>query len=189
MRKKNLQVVFAPIVDIVLILVHFQKIRRPKKEVLKDVGKDVLEHYSKKSFSKSIINSFIIFIILIILFSLITKGCRGEKSKYLTETSWADLANYMFAVETDDYDGDICESGEYRFYQTGTEMSPEETLIVWDIYISKNRYHNPSELKEYELKATVGGTSKEESTLSLHKGDYVYVNYIEVYGEPREYSI
>lgn len=157
------------------------------KEVLIDTGKEVLEHYTKKSFSKTIINSFFVFVVLIIVFSVIAKGCQGEKSKYMTSGDWADLSNYMFAVEIADFDGDIYEAGKYHFGIVGAALSREDTMIVWDIYVSNNCYKNERELKDYELVATIGGNTKIETDIELRQGQYVYINYNEVLGNPCGY--
>lgn len=130
------------------------------------------------------------YISLLICIILMFSGC--ETSKYETEINWAELSNYMCAVEIDDFNGDILKSGKYRFYPKGVDylekgVMSKETPIVWDIYVSDNEYKNMSELKKSEYVGTVGGISKDEFTKYLSAGKYVYVNYNAVYGEPAGY--
>lgn len=114
----------------------------------------------------------------------------AEVSKYKTNLTWADTKSYMFAVENEGYYGDIVSAGDYRFYpdlvsrfEKG-EMVKGETPIVWDIYVSNNLYSNPSEMQESELVATIGGIDKDEANITLQPGQYVYVKYNNVVGEP-----
>lgn len=127
--------------------------------------------------------AFIYAILTLMIFAMLT-SC-GNTSGFLTKKEWAGLTNYMFAVEKEDFDGDVFESGDYRFYVRGTAAEPEDTVIVWDIYVSKNCYTNQSELNEYEYVSSVGGNSNVEDTIYLSKGDYVYLNYNEALGDPR----
>lgn len=123
--------------------------------------------------------------LIIICFALIiTLSACGNNSGYKTDEEWGGLSDYMFAVEIDDFDGDVYEAGKYRVYVRGTASKPEYTVIVWDIYISENCYTNRSELKESEYVTTIGGNSNVEDIIELKKGQYVYFNYNEVFGEP-----
>lgn len=101
-----------------------------------------------------------------------------KSEKYLSSIEWADLNNYCFAVENDSYDGDIISSGSYHFYPehvSGVENG--RIPIVWDIYVSSNLYSNISQLNDKEWIGAVGGISKDELTINLSKGQYVYVKY------------
>lgn len=114
----------------------------------------------------------------------------AEVSKYKTNLTWADTKSYMFAVENEGYDGDIVSAGDYRFYPDMVssfekgEMVKGKTPVVWDIYVSNNLYNSLNELQESELAATIGGLDKAEADVSLQPGQYVYVKYNDVIGEP-----
>lgn len=100
------------------------------------------------------------------------------ETKYESKITWAALSSYCCAVEIDSYDGDIIEAGTYRFYPdlvSGLENG--RIAIVWDIYVSDKLYNQISELKDDEYQGTVGGISKNEITIKLEKGQYVYVKY------------
>ena len=108
-----------------------------------------------------------------------------ETTNYKTEIEWALDSNYMIKVEDSSFDGDVIKAGKYRFYPNNVssfekgEMIEEGTPIVWDIYISKNEYKNNNELKEDEYVGSVGGLEKDELTIDVEKGDYIYINYNE----------
>ena len=103
---------------------------------------------------------------------------EAPETKYESKITWAALSSYCCAVEIDSYDGDIIEAGTYRFYPdlvSGLENG--RIAIVWDIYVSDKLYNQISELKDDEYQGTVGGISKNEITIKLEKGQYVYVKY------------
>lgn len=108
-----------------------------------------------------------------------------DTTNYKTELEWALDSNYMIKVEDSSFDGDVIKAGKYRFYPNNVssfekgEMIKEGTPIVWDIYISKNEYKNNNELKEDEYVGSVGGLEKDELTIDVEKGDYIYINYNE----------
>lgn len=108
-----------------------------------------------------------------------------DTTNYKTELEWALDSNYMIKVEDSSFDGDVIKAGKYRFYPNNVssfekgEMIEEGTPIVWDIYISKNEYKNNNELKEDEYVGSVGGLEKDELTIDVEKGDYIYINYNE----------
>ncbi|WP_329384899.1 hypothetical protein [Anaerofustis butyriciformans] len=114
-----------------------------------------------------------------------TTTSTKEDNKYKTELEWALDSNYMIKVEDSSFDGDVIKAGKYRFYPNNVssfekgEMIKEGTPIVWDIYISKNEYKNNNELKEDEYVGSVGGLEKDELTINVEKGDYIYINYNE----------
>lgn len=107
-----------------------------------------------------------------------------KNSKYDTYGEWAALSNYMFAVEIDDFNGDVFQVGNYRFYVEGKAHKEQDVFIVWDIYVSDNCYSNMRDLKKSEYVASVGGNSKVECNVSLKKGQYVYIKYNETVGNP-----
>lgn len=106
----------------------------------------------------------------------------SKESKYIEEILWADLSNYSFAVEIDNYEGDVVSSGNYKFYPY--MVVEGKVPQVWDIYISENYYFNISELKESEYVASVGGIDNYSVTLELRPNQYVYINTIEMKSEP-----
>lgn len=103
--------------------------------------------------------------------------------KYLTEITWASLNNYCFAVETDTYDGDIVESGTYRFYPDLVVENSKKLPQVWDIYVSNNLYESLNMLQDSEYITTIGGFGKDEITIELKSGQYVYIKTIKMQGE------
>lgn len=100
----------------------------------------------------------------------------NKNSKYLTKIQWADTSNYMFAVEIDDFDGDIVQSGKYNFTTTG-KSDESHVAIVWDIYISDNLYSNMRELSDSEYVTSVGGNDNTSASIILERGKYIYINY------------
>lgn len=126
-------------------------------------------------------------IVCCLILILILCGCE-QGNQYKKSGEWTALSNYMFAVEVDDFDGDVYEAGTYHFYPDLVDridgMLSNETPIVWDIYISENEYKNMSELTDSEYVASIGGLAKIEEDIILEKGKYVYINYNEVFGEP-----
>lgn len=105
-----------------------------------------------------------------------------SNSNYLTETTWAALDNYMFAVEVPEYSGDIFEAGKYLF--SATDAKTGEIPIIWDIYVSSEQKSSLSELEETELVGSVGGLEKSTIEYELQSGQYVYVVYNKTLGTP-----
>lgn len=117
--------------------------------------------------------------------SLVACGETASENDYKTEATWADTGNYMFAIEVSDFDGDVFEAGTYKFYPDAVDLEdPSKTPIVWDIYVSGNKYSDSSQIQDDEYIATVGGLEKAEYTGDLSAGQYVYINYNETLGEP-----
>ena len=106
-----------------------------------------------------------------------------DLKKYLTEITWADLNNYCFAVEMENYNGDIVESGTYRFYPDLVVENSNKIPQVWDIYVSNNLYENLNLLQDSEYITTIGGLGKEEITIELNPGQYVYIKTIKMKSE------
>lgn len=97
---------------------------------------------------------------------------------YIRKIEWGNLTNYCCAVEIDEYDGDVLESGTYRIYpDLVSGLDKGRIAIVWDVYTSETLYNNISELKESEYRGSVGGMSKNEITLDLSSGQYLYIKY------------
>lgn len=130
-----------------------------------------------------------VLVICAVLLFLLTQTLSGDSGQqntdYLSEATWADTSNYMFAVEVSDFDGDVFQAGTYRFYPDAVNLDDaSKTPVVWDIYVSDTLYSNADELSDEEYAATVGGTEKDECTLDLQAGNYVYINYNQTLGEP-----
>lgn len=123
-----------------------------------------------------------LFLCLIAGFSL--AACGGNKSNYITEFEWAATSNYMCAVENDSFDGDVISAGTYEIESRGVAPDPEDTMIVWDIYVSENEYAKLEELQESELVATVGGMTHIGGEVTVEPGQYLYIKYNEVVGNP-----
>jgi hypothetical protein len=102
------------------------------------------------------------------------------KNNYQTEIAWALEQHYACAVEVDDYNGDILESGTYLFYPGAVVLGSGKMPVIWDIYISNNYYNNISDLKDEEYVDYVGGIDKHEFVIDLEKGQYVYIKYNDV---------
>ena len=102
-----------------------------------------------------------------------------ELNEYMIEITWALDSHYMCAVEIDDYDGDILEAGTYRFYPTAVVSGTGKIPTVWDIYVSDKIYDDVSQLHDDnpDFVGCVGGLTKEEITVNLEKGQYIYVKY------------
>lgn len=105
---------------------------------------------------------------------------NSNTSKYTSKITWALDSHYACAVEIDEYDGDVLESGTYRFYPDAVVLGTEKIPTIWDIYVSDNYYNHLNELKEDEYKGSVGGLDKLGFTFELNKGQYVYVKYNKV---------
>lgn len=134
----------------------------------------------------------IVSIIMVAALALSLSACgssTSSQSEYKTEIQFADAANYMCAVESDSFSGDVIAAGEYTIESRGNATKPEDTMMVWDIYVSSQEYAKLSELKESELVATVGGAENTGGEFTVDKGQYLYIKYNEVYGTPCGYIV
>lgn len=103
---------------------------------------------------------------------------KATDEKYIKKIEWGNLTNYCCAVEIDEYDGDVLESGTYRIYpDLVSGLDKGRIAIVWDVYTSQNLYSNISELNKSEYRGSVGGITKNELTLDLSSGQYLYIKY------------
>lgn len=104
-------------------------------------------------------------------------------TKYKTKGEWALSTPYAFAIENDTYNGDIYSAGEYTFKTTNTTLGEAP---MYDIYIEKSEYNSMSELGSIDY--TVGGAGSFPISITLNKGDYVYiVPYSDLLYEPKGY--
>lgn len=116
--------------------------------------------------------------------SEVTKTSKAIVStKYKTKGEWALSTPYSFAVENDTYNGDVYSAGEYTFKTTNTTLGESP---MYDIYIEKSEYSSMSELGSVDY--TVGGAGSFPISITLNKGDYVYiVPYSDLLYEPKGY--
>ena len=104
-------------------------------------------------------------------------------ARYKTEGKWSLSTPYMFSVENDTYVGDVYCAGEYMFKTTNTTLGEAP---MYDIYIEKAEYNSISELGSIDY--TVGGGGAFPISITLNKGDYVYiVPYSDLLYEPKGY--
>lgn len=174
---------------------NFRIIDKNKPHSIKSYQKQSFTTITKKD--KKIATIFIIIglIFLGVMCAFIPSNSKDEKLKdlnntetivettqdiYLTEITWAAEQHFAFAVEIDDYNGDIVSAGTYRFYPDAVVLSGSKIPTVWDVYVSNNYYNNISELKKEEFVDCVGGLDKYEFNLKLEKGQYVYIKYNKV---------
>lgn len=111
-----------------------------------------------------------VFLLIIIM----AVGC-GEKSgsKYQSKGEWSLYdTNYVFAIEVDDFDGDIYQAGKYDFKLTSADASDAG---LFDIYTSTELITDSSDLTENMLVGIVGGMELFTLTMKLETGTYVYV--------------
>lgn len=104
-------------------------------------------------------------------------------TKYKTNGEWALNVPYVFAVEKEEFDGDIYCAGEYTFKTTNVSAGEAP---IYDIYIEKSECNSISELGSIDY--TVGGSASFPISITLNKGDYVYiVPYADLLYEPKGY--
>ncbi|MER2081251.1 MAG: zinc-ribbon domain-containing protein [Ruminococcus sp.] len=102
-----------------------------------------------------------------------------DTDRFLTSGVYTD-SDFVFAVEVEDFDGDVYSEGTYRFYPTDVIESRNYIPTVWDIYVSDKLYSKISDLDKSSLVDTVGGLDQLETTVDLKKGQYVYIVHTEV---------
>lgn len=123
--------------------------------------------------------ALLIIFIFILLISILY-ACKPD-SKYKTKGDWALDTNYVFAVEIDDYNGDIFQAGTYEF--TTKVFDKHKIPAIYDIYISDKYYTRLNGLKESEFVGSVGGREDASIEITLTAGKYVYVKFNKVVGE------
>ena len=109
-----------------------------------------------------------------------------KKSNYLTKIEWTNQGNdysdetdewLKVAVEVDNYDGDIIESGTYNVEQTDGKYTGKPQRI-YNVYVSSLNTDNPEDIKNNEFPVTVGGANGKKQTITVEKGQYLYIQKI-----------
>lgn len=114
-----------------------------------------------------------------------TTASQEDTPAYLEKITWAALQSYKCAVERNDYDGDVISAGTYHATPTMVNiLADSDVPIVWDIYVSDNDYTSLDELDTEELVATVGGWDNNTAEFTVSAGQYVYVKYNDMAGNP-----
>ena len=60
-------------------------------------------------------------------------------------------------------------------------------MVIWDIYVSDTLYNRISDLKDDEFVLSVGGIDKSGGEVTVEKGQYLYIKYNDVLGNPCGY--
>lgn len=121
-------------------------------------------------------------IIVLLLF-----GC-SKKEKYMTFGKWSlPDTPYAFAIEIDNYDGDIYEAGFYEFTLEKSLNDSDNTPQVFDIYKSESYKPKIANLETNDYVGTVGGVDNNSISIFLTKGTYVYVIPTDVIGHASGY--
>lgn len=109
-----------------------------------------------------------------------------KESNYLTKIEWTNRGNdysdetdewLKVAVEVDNYDGDIIESGTYNVEQTDGEYDGKPQRI-YNVYVSSLNIDEPEVIKNNDFPVTVGGVNGEKQTITVEKGEYIYIQKI-----------
>ena len=104
-----------------------------------------------------------------------------KESNYLTKIEWTNQGNdysdetdewLKVAVEVDNYDGDIIESGTYNVEQTDGKYTGKPQRI-YNVYVSSLNTDNPEDIKNNEFPVTVGGANGKKQTITVEKGQYL----------------
>ena len=121
----------------------------------------------------------IIFILLSLTLIFSLTACGGK----LTKGNWTGDQSYCFAVDVDDYDGDVYQSGNYHF-----ELDPtrDEIPSLYEIYVSDEYISSSSLLTEEYYVNSIGGLSPENDgiDIELPSGSYVYIIPVKTLYEP-----
>ncbi len=123
------------------------------------------------------------FIIMLMVIVLLLSGCSNNSTSdesdnstgYATSIEYNGKGNYIFAIEVDEFDGDVLENGTYTFSTASTTQS----AIMYDIYISEELKDPLNTLNEEEFFNTSGGLYPIDFEVTLMKGEYVYIVYYE----------
>ena len=104
---------------------------------------------------------------------------KVEEPEYMTSGEWALTdAPYAFAVEIEDYNGDIYKAGKYSFELIGGRLKAGKSqTALFGIYVAEKSYADTIEMAQDFSEATlyVGGMMNTSQEFELKKGQYVYV--------------
>lgn len=106
-----------------------------------------------------------------------------NNSGYKTSIEWTnngqdEVESWLkVAVENDNYDGDILESGTYTVTQTNGEYKGTAQR-VYNIYISTSDTEEPEVVKNESLPYTVGGVNGSQIEINVEKGQYLYIQKV-----------
>ncbi len=112
-------------------------------------------------------------ILVVLLVSIfIFAGCSNSEENYKLEGDFASTTEpYSFAVEVDDYDGDVFAAGYYSFISTATN----DKAGVYNIYVLNEDVEDVSSLNDMDTACVAGGEDAVECSLEVAKGNYVYI--------------
>lgn len=114
-----------------------------------------------------------------------TPQSSAAAPNYMTSIQWALQESYLCAVERDDFDGDVIAAGTYLASLVAAEKpTGNQVPIVWDIYLSNNLYSSVAELPPEDYVGSVGGWDLASSEITVEAGQYLYVIYNDMAGEP-----
>lgn len=143
---------------------------------------------------KSVYKKWWFWLIIIFLFFIVIGSQGGtdvqndvqdDDSKLMSEVEWTNWGDdnsnqqYKIAVEVEEYQGDIIQAGNYEITQTNTAYD-EYTERIYNIYISNQNYENFEDVQLTDYIGSIGGPQYEnELSISLEKGQYVYVSLVQ----------
>lgn len=99
---------------------------------------------------------------------------ESNNTMYKKRMNIADFSqNYIFAIENENFEGDVLQSGTYSF---SFDLNEGQTAPVIDIYVGKKEYNSIDDLiSNNDPKITIGGINPQEEKLKLKKDDYIYL--------------
>ena len=110
----------------------------------------------------------VVFLVSIFIFA----GCSSSEENYKLEGDFASTTDsYSFAVEVDDYNGDVYKAGYYSFLSTSTNGKAG----VYNIYLLNENVEDVTTLSDMNPACIAGGVDAAGCSLDLAQGDYVYI--------------
>lgn len=121
---------------------------------------------------KKIILSIFLLSFVIILFQTISNADRKYGSVSGDET-------YCFAVDVEDFDGDIYKSGNYHFEM---ELELNQIPSFYEIYVTDEYYEDITLLTDEHFVNYVGGLQYRDDNVNIEltAGTYVYIIPVEI---------
>ena len=143
----------------------------------------------------------IVSLVLSVVFVLSLVACSNVSTSsngYKTSGEWAMYdSNYMFAVEVDEYNGDVFQAGTYEFKlsagRSKAASGGSQAVLpgIFDVYVGNKEYKNIAEMKQDipDPQITVGGMGSNDTTTKyeLVAGQYVYIIPFEMDYQPSGY--